>query len=139
MEKLFLYVEKRNIFPWFSQMVHLHFLTLWFVIRKCHGYGSKPWEFWVKSMALTGRNPQGFGVEAWCLWFINIATHFCTTHTANSYSIPLYKHYRITAQKKETQLLVSPTKCKIMNCIIFLLPSIWRSCQPGVLPHVDWL
>ena len=33
-------------------MVHLHFLTLWFVIRKCHGYGSKPWEFWVVNIAI---------------------------------------------------------------------------------------
>ena len=65
MEKLFLYAEKRNIFPWFSQMVHLHFLTLWFVIRECHGYGSKPWEFWVKSMALTGRKPHGCGEGKW--------------------------------------------------------------------------
>ena len=139
MEKLFLYVEKRNIFPWFSQMVHVHFLTLLFVIRKCHDFGSKPWELRVVSMALTGRNSQGFGVEAWYLCFINTTTHFYTTHTANSYSIPLYKHYRITAQKRETQLLASLSKCKIMICIIFLLPSIWRSYQPGVLPHVDWL
>ena len=65
MEKLFLYVEKRNIFPWFSQMVHLHFLTLLFVIRKCHGYGSKPWELRGVSMALLGRNPQGYEVEKW--------------------------------------------------------------------------
>ena len=44
-------------------MVHLHFSTLRFVIRKCHGYGSKLWEFWVVSMALLGAKPHGFGWE----------------------------------------------------------------------------
>ena len=33
--------------------------------QKCHGYGSKLWEFWVESMALLGRNPQGYEVGKW--------------------------------------------------------------------------
>ena len=31
--------------------------------QKCHGYGSKVWEFWVESMALLGAKPHGFGWE----------------------------------------------------------------------------
>ena len=31
--------------------------------QKCHGYGAKPWEFWVESMALLGAKPHGFGWE----------------------------------------------------------------------------
>jgi hypothetical protein len=37
----------------------LAFSTLRFRHQNSHTYGSKPWEFWVKSMALTGRNSQG--------------------------------------------------------------------------------
>ena len=31
--------------------------------QNSHTYGSKPWEFWVESMALLGAKPHGFGWE----------------------------------------------------------------------------
>ena len=46
--------------PLYFQLPHLRFVTLRFRHQKCHTYGSKLWEFWVKSMALFNRNPAGY-------------------------------------------------------------------------------
>ena len=36
-----------------------------FASQNSHTYGAKLWELGVKSMALTGRNPQGYEVGKW--------------------------------------------------------------------------
>ena len=45
------------------QLTHSRFATLRVRYKNSHTYGSKPWEFWVESMALLGRKPHGFGWE----------------------------------------------------------------------------
>jgi len=49
----------------FSAVVHIRFITLRFRHRNSHTYGSKPWELRGVSMALLGRNPQGYEVGKW--------------------------------------------------------------------------
>ena len=39
----------------------LAFPSLWFTFQKCHTYGSKLPYFWVVSMGVLGRKPQGYG------------------------------------------------------------------------------
>ena len=47
--------------PLYFQLPHLRFVTLRFRHQKCHTYGSKLPYFWVVSMGVLGRKPQGYG------------------------------------------------------------------------------
>ena len=44
------------------QLTHSRFATLRVRHKNSHTYGSKLWEFWVKSMALLVRKPQGYAM-----------------------------------------------------------------------------
>ena len=54
--------NKRILFLLF-QPLYFNLVTMRFKHQNSHTYGSKPWEFWVESMALLGAKPHGFGWE----------------------------------------------------------------------------
>ena len=54
--------NKRILFLLF-QPLYFNFVTMRVRYQNSHTYGSKPWEFWVESMALLGAKPHGFGWE----------------------------------------------------------------------------